>query len=102
MKRKNQYICKPYNWQEYGIKNNLQTDHHQARPAQGRGDVRAEGELLESATAEKISVVQLEGSRNVNREPKLTEILYIFFGIHTANVVQLVGRIEQGAPLAVA
>ena len=32
-------------------------------------NIYAEGELLESATAEKISVVQLEGSRNVNREP---------------------------------
>ena len=32
--------------------------------------------------------------------PKLTEILYIFFGIHTANVVQLADRIEQRAQLA--
>ena len=31
---------------------------------------------------------------------KLTEILYIFFGIHTANVVQLTDRIEQGAHIA--
>ena len=31
-----------------------------------------------------------------------TEILYIFFGIHTANVVQLADRIEQRAQLAVA
>ena len=29
-----------------------------------------------------------------------TEILYIFFGIHTANVVQLADRIEQRAQLA--
>ena len=29
----------------------------------------AEGELQEAATTEKISVVQLEGTRNVNREP---------------------------------
>jgi len=28
---------------------------------------------------------------------KLTEILYIFFGIHTANVVQLTDRIDQRA-----
>ena len=31
---------------------------------------------------------------------KLTEILYIFFGIHTANVNQLADRIEQRAQLA--
>ena len=31
---------------------------------------------------------------------KLTEILYIFFGIHAANVVQLADRIEQRAQLA--
>ena len=30
----------------------------------------------------------------------MTEILYIFFDIHTANVVQLVDRIEQRAQLA--
>ncbi len=33
---------------------------------------------------------------------KRTEILYIFFGIHTANVVQLADRIEQRARLATA
>ena len=33
---------------------------------------------------------------------KRTEILYIFFGIHTANVVQLADRIEQMARLAAA
>ena len=33
---------------------------------------------------------------------KRTEILYIFFGIHTANVVQLADRIEQRARLAAA
>ena len=32
-------------------------------------NIFAEGELLEEATTEKISVVQLEGNRNVNREP---------------------------------
>ena len=32
-------------------------------------NIYTEGELLEAATTEKISVVQLEGSRNVNREP---------------------------------
>ena len=38
--------------------------------------------------------------RRVKARTKLTEILYIFFGIHTANVVQLVDRIEQRAQLA--
>ena len=39
--------------------------------------------------------------RRVKARTKLTEILYIFFGIHTANVVQLADRIEQRAQLAV-
>ena len=38
--------------------------------------------------------------RRVKARTKRTEILYIFFGIHTANVVQLVDRIEQRARLA--
>ena len=40
--------------------------------------------------------------RRVNTRTKRTEILYIFFGIHTANVVQLADRVEQGARLAAA
>ena len=40
--------------------------------------------------------------RRVNARTKQTEILYIFFGIHTANVVQLADRIEQRAQLVVA
>ena len=38
--------------------------------------------------------------RRVKARTKRTEILYIFFGIHTANVVQLADRIEQRAQLA--
>ena len=38
--------------------------------------------------------------RRVKARKKLTQILYIFFGIHTANVVQLADRIEQRAQLA--
>ena len=38
--------------------------------------------------------------RRVKARTKLTEILYIIFGIHTANVVQLADRIEQRAQLA--
>ena len=38
--------------------------------------------------------------RRVKARTKLTEILFIFFGIHTANVVQLADMIEQRAQLA--
>ncbi len=38
--------------------------------------------------------------RRVKARTKLTDILYIFFSIHTANVVQLADRIEQRAQLA--
>ena len=37
------------------------------------------------------------GLKRVKARTKLTEILYIFFGIHTANVVQLADRMEQRA-----
>lgn len=40
--------------------------------------------------------------KRVKARTKLTEILYIFFGIHTANVVQLAARIERRARLAAA
>lgn len=40
--------------------------------------------------------------KRVKARAKLTEILYIFFGIHTANVVQLAKRIEQRALLEAA
>lgn len=32
------------------------------------------------------------GLKRINARTKLTQILYIFFGIHTANVIQLVRR----------
>ena len=38
--------------------------------------------------------------RRIKARTKLTEILYIFFGIHTANVVQLADRIEPRVQLA--
>lgn len=60
----------------------------------------------------KVRATAMEGSfgtqkehydlRRVKARTKLTEILYIFFGIHTANVVQLADRIEQRVQLAVA
>ena len=40
--------------------------------------------------------------RRVKAMTKRTEILYIFYGIHTASVVQLADRIEQRARLAAA
>lgn len=40
--------------------------------------------------------------RRVKARTKRTENIYIFFGIHTANVVQLTDRIEQRARLAAA
>ena len=42
------------------------------------------------------------GLRRVKARTKRTEILYIFFDIHTANVVQLADRIEQRSSLAAA
>lgn len=33
--------------------------------------------------------------RKIKARRKKTEILYIFFGIHTANVIQLAGRLEE-------
>ena len=60
----------------------------------------------------RVRVTAMEGSfgtqkehydlRRVKARTKLTEILYIFFGIHTANVVQLADRIEQRVRLAAA
>ena len=40
--------------------------------------------------------------RSVKTRTKRTEILYILFVIHTANVVQLADRIEQRARLVAA
>ena len=40
--------------------------------------------------------------KRVKARTKQTKILYIFFGIHTANVVQLEKRIEQRASLEAA
>ena len=40
--------------------------------------------------------------KKVKARTKKTEILYIFFGIHTANVVQLADRIEKRTKSAAA
>jgi|GEM_PF-4410031 len=45
---------------------------------------------------------ELTTIRRVKARTKRTKILYIFFGIHTANVVQLADRIEQRSRLAAA
>ena len=60
----------------------------------------------------RVRATEMEGSfgtqkehydlKRVKARTKLTEILYIFFGIHTANVVQLAKRIEQRALLEAA
>ena len=60
----------------------------------------------------RVRAISVEGSfgtqkehydlKRVKARTKLTEILYIFFGIHTANVVQLAKRIEQRALLEAA
>ena len=58
----------------------------------------------------RVSATAMEGSfgtqkehydlRRVKARTKQTEILYIFFGIYTAKVVQLADRIEQRGQLA--
>ena len=57
----------------------------------------------------RVGATAMEGSFGIQKEhnnlrrvkawTKRTEILYIFFGIHTANVVQLADRIDQMARL---
>ena len=56
----------------------------------------------------RVRSTAMEGSFGTQKElhdlrkarTKLTEILYVFFGIHSANVVKLAERIEQRAQLA--
>lgn len=60
----------------------------------------------------RVRTTAMEGSFGTQKEhydlkrvkagTKQTEILYIFFGIHTANVVQLAKRIEERAQLEAA
>ena len=74
-------------------------------------DERKEKDLVRRELA-RVRATAMEGSfgtqkehydlKKVKARTKLTEILYIFFGIHTANVVQLADRIEQRTRLAVA
>ena len=79
----------------------------EARKAVQRGKERKDLVIKELA---RVRATAMEGSfgtqkehydlRRVKARTKLTEILYIFFGIHTANVVRLADRIEQRAQLA--
>lgn len=73
------------------------------------GEKKKEKDLVRKELA-RVRATAMEGSfgtqkehydlRKVKARTKRTEILYIFFGIHTANVVQLADRIEQRARLA--
>lgn len=75
------------------------------------GEKKKEKDLVRKEFA-RVRVTAVEGSfgtqkehyalRRVKARTKRTEILYIFFGIHTANVVQLADRTEQRARLAAA
>lgn len=75
------------------------------------GEKKKEKDLVRKGLA-RVRATAMEGSfgtqkehydlRRVKARTKRTEILYIFFGIHTANVVQLADRIEQRARLAAA
>lgn len=75
------------------------------------GEKKKEKDLVRKELA-RVRATAMEGSfgtqkehydlRRVKARTKRTEILYIFFGIHTANVVQLADRIEQRASLAAA
>ena len=75
------------------------------------GEKKKEKDLVRKELA-RVWATAMEGSfgtqkehynlRMVKARTKLIEILYIFFGVHTANVVQLADRIEKGARLVAA
>ena len=75
------------------------------------GEKKKEKDLVRKELA-RVRATAMKGSfgtqkehydlRRVKARTKRTEILYIFFGIHMANVVQLSDRIEQRAHLAAA
>ena len=75
------------------------------------GEKKKEKDLVRKELA-RVRATAMEGSfgtqkehydlRRVKARTKRTEILYIFFGIYTANVVQLADRIEQRAARLVA
>ena len=90
-----------------GKENGIQTSFvKRGRPF---SEEKKEKDLVRKELA-RVRATAMEGSfgtqkehydlRRVKARTKLTEVLYIFFGIHTANVVQLADRIEQRAQLA--
>ena len=91
----------------WGTENGIQTSLvKRGRPF---SEEKNEKDLVRKELA-RVRATAMEGSfgtqkehydlRRVKARTKLTEILYIFFGIHTANVVQQADRIEQRAHLA--
>ena len=94
---------------DYCKENGIQTSFvKRGRPF---GEKKKEKDLVRKELA-RVRATAMEGSfgtqkehydlRRVKARTKRTEILYIFFGIHTANVVQLADRIEQRSSLATA
>ena len=90
-----------------GKENGIQTSFvKRGRPfsedKKGKNLVRQELARVRATAMEGSFGTQKEhyDQRRVKARTKLTEILYIFFGIHTANEVQLEDRIEQRAQLA--
>ena len=75
------------------------------------GEKKKEKDLVRKELA-RVRATAMEGSFGTQKEhydlrrakarTKRSEILYIFFGIHTTNVVQLANRIEQRARFAAA
>ena len=94
---------------DYCKENGIQTSFvKRGRPF---GEKKKEKDLVRKELA-RVRATAMEGSfgtqkehydlRRVKARTKRTEILYIFLGIHTANVVQLADRIEQRSSLAAA
>lgn len=96
----NRNYCRAYGIQTSFVK--------RGRPS---GEKKTEKDLVRNEFA-RVRATATEGSfgtqkehyalRRVKARTKRTEILYIFFGIHTANVVQLADRIEQRSHLEAA
>lgn len=94
---------------DYYKANGIQTSFE--KRCRSFGEKKKEKDLVRKGLA-KVRATAMEGSfgtqkehydlRRVKARTKRTEILYIFFGINTANVVQLADRIEQRARLSAA
>ena len=94
---------------DYCKENGIQTSFVKRGRPSGEGK---KGKDLVRQELARVRATRMEGSfgtqkehydlKRVKARTKLTEILYIFFGIHTANVVQLADRIEQRARPAAA